>query len=404
MMKLSLPRPLLALALTGLGLSAAHGQTAMEQLGNAVAEGTVNFSMRFRHESVEQENALADASASTVRTRMTLQSAPVAGFSGVFEVDNVSTFGSDSYDSFVLDEYRGNHSIIADPVGTEVNQAYLQYQASDQFKARLGTQRILHAAQRFIGGVGWRQNEQTFDAITASFADGGITVDYSYVWNVNRIFNSSKPSAQLGDLDSDSHFLLATTKGDWGSLSGFVYALDFAEAGALSSMSAGLTYTGTIGPASVLASVARQNDYADNPVDYSANYINLEAGMPIGPVRVIAGVEILGSDDGIKSFTTPLATLHKWQGWTDLFLGTPASGIEDRYLTVSGSIGKVGVAATYHDFSSEHGSTEYGGEWDLIANYAINELVSTQLKYATFDSDGYAVDTDKLWLMVTVAF
>jgi len=31
-------------------------------------------------------------------------------------------------------------------------------------------------------------------------------------------------------------------------------------------------------------------------------------------------------------------------------------------------------------------------------------MVSTQLKYATFDSDGYAVDTDKLWIMVNVVF
>ncbi len=404
MMKHKLPQSLTALALLGLGFPAAHGQSAFEQLGNAVSDGTVNFSMRFRHETVDQENPLQDAAASTVLTRMTLQSAPVAGFTGVFEVDNVSTFASDSYDSFVLDEYRGTHSIIADPVGTEVNQVYLQYQASDSFKTRVGTQRILHAAQRFIGGVAWRQNEQTYNAITASFADEAFTLDYSYVWNVNRIFNSSKASAQLGDLDSDSHFLLASTKGDWGSLSGFVYALDFADAAALSSLSTGLTYTGSIGPASVLASIARQNDYADAPVDYSATYINLEAGMPVGPARVIAGVEILGSDDGVKSFATPLATLHKWQGFTDLFLGTPANGVEDRYLTVSGTIGKVGVAATYHDFQADFGSADYGGEWDLVANYTINEMVSTQLKYATFDSDGYAVDTDKLWIMVNVVF
>jgi hypothetical protein len=404
MMKLRLPQSLTALALLGMGLPAAHGQSVVEQLGNAVSEGTVNFSMRFRHETVDQDNALADAAASTVLTRMTLQSAPVSGFSGVFEVDNVSTFASDSYDSFVLDEYRGTHSIIADPVGTEVNQAYLQYQASEGFKARLGMQRIVHAAQRFIGGVAWRQNEQTFDAFTASYADDAFSLDYSYVWNVNRIFNTSKPSAQLGDLDSDSHFLLASTKGEWGTLSGFVYALDFSAAGALSSMTAGLSYTGTLGPASILASFATQNDFANNPVDYSANYINLEAGLPVGPARVIAGVEILGSDSGIKSFTTPLATLHKWQGWTDLFLGTPASGIEDRYLTVSGNIGKVGVAATYHDFQAEFGSADYGGEWDLIANFAINEMVSTQLKYATYDSDGYAVDTDKFWFMVNVVF
>ena len=397
-------RSIMALAIIGLGLSAAHGQSVFDQLGAAVSEGTVGFSMRFRHETVDQDNALQDAAASTVRTRMTLQSAPVAGFTGVFEVDNVSTFGSDSYNSFVIDEYLGTYSIIADPVGTEVNQAFLQYQANDKFKTRFGMQRILHAAQRFVGGVGWRQNEQTYDAISTSYTDETFSVDYSYVWNVNRIFNSSKPSVQSSDLDSDHHFLLASSKGDWGSVSGFVYALDFIDGPALSSMTAGFAYTGSLGPASLMASIARQHDYADNPVDYSANYINLEAGLPVGPARVVAGIEILSSDDGRQAFITPLATLHKWQGWTDLFLGTPASGIEDRYVTVSGNLGNVGVAATYHNFQAEFGSADYGGEWDIVANFSINEMVSTQLKYASFNSDGYAVDTDKLWIVVNIVF
>jgi hypothetical protein len=400
----SLKRSLAATAILASVISTAHGQSLVDQIGEAISGGSVNFNMRFRHESVAQDNALLDADASTVRTRLTLQSAPVSGFSGLFEVDNVSTIGSDHYDSFVMDEYRGNYSIIADPVGTEVNQAYLQYQANDTFRTRLGTQRILHAGQRFVGGVGWRQNEQTFDALTTSYFSEQVTVDYSYVWNVNRIFNSSRQSVQLTDFDSDTHFLLASHKTEAGTFSGYIYALDFSQAAALSSLTTGLSYTGDVGPATLSASFAVQSDYGNAPVDYSANYLNLELAVPIAPITATLGYEMLGSDDGVKAFTTPLATLHKWQGWTDLFLGTPANGIEDSYLTLAGNAGKLALSATFHNFSADEGGADYGSEWDLIATFPINDKISTQLKYASYDSNGYAVDTDKLWLMLNVVF
>jgi hypothetical protein len=34
------------------------------------------------------------------------------------------------------------------------------------------------------------------------------------------------------------------------------------------------------------------------------------------------------SGDGVIGFSTPLATLHKFQGWVDKFLTTPANGID----------------------------------------------------------------------------
>ena len=162
-------------SLAATGSSAVNGQSTLAEIDNAISAGSVTFNMRFRHETVEQNNALADAAASTVLTRLTLQSGTVEGFSALFEVDNVSTFGADHYDSFILDEYRGNHSIIPDPVGTEVNQALLKYDFNSRFNAKLGTQRILHAGQRFVGGVGWRQNEQTLVLDSGMRLESGLS-------------------------------------------------------------------------------------------------------------------------------------------------------------------------------------------------------------------------------------
>ena len=63
-----------------------------------------------------------------------------------------------------------------------------------------GRQRITLDDHRFIGNVGWRQNEQTFDSVrvtTNLIPD--LKLDYSYIWEVQRIFGSkSSRSASYG--------------------------------------------------------------------------------------------------------------------------------------------------------------------------------------------------------------
>ena len=44
----------------------------------------------------------------------------------------------------------------------------------------------------------------------------------------------------------------------------------------------------------------------------------------------MGGIEYL-EGNGTIGFSTPLATLHKFQGFADVFLTTPASGITDAY-------------------------------------------------------------------------
>jgi hypothetical protein len=371
---------------------------------NAIKNGTYKLNFRLRHEDVTQDNALRDASSDTLLTRLTLTSGKVHGLSGTLEVDNVSAIGSDHYDSFVLDEYRGRYSVIADPVGTEVNVAALGYELDAGNILSVGRQRIVHANQRFVGGVAWRQNEQTYDSFGYRRRAGALEIDYSYLWNVNRIFNGSVPSVQATDFDSDSHIVLAKYTQPWGSVSGFAYALDFANGAALSSLTYGASYAGKLGPVTVNATVAQQSDYGNNPLSYDAGFLSADAAINAGPVKLLAGYEVLGSDDGRVAFSTPLATLHLFQGWADMFLATPAAGIEDAYFTASGTVKGISWSASFHDYDSEEGGISYGKEWNVIANYSFNSMLSTQLKYASYDSASFAVDTDKLWLTLSLAF
>lgn len=385
-------------------IPASHAQTLLDKVEEAVSKGTTSLSFRARLEAVEEDNPLRDAAAATLRTRLTLSSGEVSGLSGVLEFDDVSTIGADHYDSLLTDRYRGSYSIVADPVGTEVNQAYLNYALDDRQSVRLGMQRVNHGAQRFVGSVAWRQNEQTLDALSYSRSDSKLSIDYSYVWNVNRIFAGSKASVQAENLDSDSHIGQANYKTDVGNFGGFFNILDFKNAAALSSATYGLSYAHSMAGFSVNASVARQSDHGANPVSYDANYIAADVSYDFGFAKFLLGYESLGSDGGAAAFQTPLATLHKWQGWADLFLSTPTSGIDDSYASLTGKLGALQLSAIYHSFEADVGGADYGSEWNLIASYPIRPNLAVELKYANYDSDGFKVDTEKFWLSLSLAF
>lgn len=60
-----------------------------------------------------------------------------------------------------------------------------------------------------------------------------------------------------------------------------------------------------------------------------------KAGYNFGAVTVLTGYELLGSDNGV-GFSTPLATKHKFNRWSDKFLDTPGEGLQDVYTIFKG--------------------------------------------------------------------
>jgi hypothetical protein len=123
---------------------------------------------------------------------------------------------------------------------------------------------------------------------------------------------------------------------------------------------------------------------------------------------VALGYELLGSD-GVAAFSTPLATLHAFQGWADKFLATPAAGVEDAYVRFNYPLGKrgqftnVGVVAVFHDYNADVGSAHFGEELNLQL-VARTERMALTAKYADYRADGLFTDTEKLWLSVDYSF
>ena len=163
-----------------------------------IADGKILFNARARYEYVDQDNR-KHSNAPTVRTRFGIQSGKVYGFSGLIEAENISILGNEhNFNPANINPESVHRSVVADPKGTEINRAWIGYDQTP-INVKVGRQRIILDKARFVGNVGWRQNEQTFDA--ASFSFTGIpntTVFYAYVEEVHRIVGKRSPSRKLG--------------------------------------------------------------------------------------------------------------------------------------------------------------------------------------------------------------
>lgn len=378
-----------------------------DDLASALKEGSTSLGFRLRHEQVDDDAFDQKANASTLRTRLSYTSASWQGLDLMVEFDHVGHL----FDERFNDTRNGNATlpVVADPKGADLNQAALRYR-TDALTATAGRQRILLDNQRFVGGVGWRQNEQTYDALRLAFTPmDDVLLDYSWVSNTRRIFGPQDgvvPAALI----SDHHLLNMKWNAHKAATAGaYLYALDFNDAAALSSQTIGAYVTGKLAFDSLTldyrVEAASQSEHGDNPVDYSADYQLISTGATFAGVRLGLAIETLGADeDAGIAFTTPLATGHAFQGWTDKFLGTPASGIQDTYVSLGGSVKNINLLAVWHDYSSDVGSSDLGTELNLQASKKFANQYTLTVKYADYQADTFSSDTRKLWLMAEAAF
>jgi len=387
---------------------------AAEGLATLVEDGKAGLDLRYRYESVEQDDKPRTAGANTLRLRLNLATGTVNGFSALAEFDHVQAIGGEHHD----DTRNGlvSYPIVADPEGTDLNQAYIQYAAAGNTTVRLGRQRIVLDNERFVGAVGWRQNEQTFDAFRLETkALPGATVNYAFIDRVQRVFgpDSGSPPAYL---EGENHALtLRFTKLPVGALSVYGFHLDFDNAPQLSSTTFGARYDGThaVGANWTFGwalEYARQEDAGANAARVDAHYDLVELALKTSSAGFTAGREVLSGESGTftattnPAFQTPLATLHKWQGWADKFLTTPSAGIEDLYFGASVKFRGWTGQAVWHDFSAEATGADYGSELDLSVSRKFAERYELLVKYADYSADGLFTDTEKFWLQLAASF
>jgi hypothetical protein len=372
---------------------------AESELGRAFAQGTFSFNARLRWEHADQDGLKA-SDAVTIRPRFGFTTAPAYGFQGMLEAENITSLGA-PYNPAGLDADELDRTVISDPETTELNQAWLAYTRWDS-TVRGGRQRIALDNHRFVGDVAWRQNMQTFDGLWArTDAVEGATIQYGYLWRINRVLGDDHPQ---GNWDSDSHILNASyVLCPQARLTGYGYFLDFDNSAANSSSTVGASLTGGAPVNDGLrleyrGELAWQTDAGDNPNAYETWYGALELTAFFKPFLAGAGYEILGSDDGF-SFATPLATLHKFNGWADVFTVTPANGLQDLWIQAGATLPwEVPLRVVYHRFWTDEEGDNLGQELDFELSRKFGKYFTALAKYAWFDGDDGLADVHRFWL------
>jgi hypothetical protein len=404
-------------------LAAAHAE-GFGPIGGAITEAKPIIDARVRFESVDQTPLAEDSEAETLRLRLGFETG---------KAWNTNLLAEGEFVWPVSGDYRNDNSaahdlrypVVADPETYEFNRLQLVNTSLPGTTITLGRQRIALDDHRFIGNVGWRQNEQTYDAVrVVNRSLAALTVDATYLNQVNRIYGPDSPQ---GRYTGDGFLANVAYQFPIGKLTGFGYVLDFdpltrfpgltaPQAAALnpirvSSETYGVRFAGERPLAKFklgyVASYANQSDYGSNPLSFDLDYYTLELTGTYRQYSLTLGQETM-EGNGTVGFSTPLATLHRFDGWADKFLTTPVNGIDDRYAGVGYLMKGVGVLDTlsanvfYRDYESERLAQDLGTEVDLQLQAKYQRFVGL-IKYADYDAKTGQTpvtyrDTAKFWV------
>lgn len=359
--------------------------------------------IRVRYEFADIDG-LDVSHALTFRERLGLQTTDWNGLSAYVEGE---------FTQAAIDDYNGGapgvnplvagNSVVADPESNELNQGYLQYKGFDTV-FKVGRQRIIYDNSAFIGNVGWRQNEQTYDAISLNNTSiDGLTLQYSFINQVNRIFGSDA-TGFAGDIGSAIHSLNASYTGISGyTFGGYVYLMDFDDVNAFDNDTFGLSVKTKQLGLDLYGEFAFQSDAGVGGNDDS-DYAHITAAKTIAAHTITAGMEYLSA-----GFRTPLSTAHAFNGFADVFVGQrlvgTTGGLTDVYFSHSMPlVWGVKMTNTLHAYGDNEVSTGRGWEIDSVLAKKFDDHFLAIAKFAHFETESALPTTTRFSIELNYTF
>ncbi len=391
------------------GASPTRADDNAETVLDAITKGKFSLNLRYRFEDVEQTGFDHRGKASTLRTAAGYRTGRWKGLEIFLEFEDVHNLGysTDHNNAGAGSLWNGvtDRPVIADPALTEINQVYLGWKPIDTLWFRLGLQEIVVDNSRFVGNVGWRQNHQSFEAARADFeVVKNLSLAYSYIDRQHTIVGGSQPM-------STSHFSVAYAFDRIGTIKAYGLILDDEneQDRILNTATYGAFFDGTTELSDGLALIyrlefAHQTDINNPGPEINASYMRADFGVSVSKLIFAAGYEVLGGSSEDGQFNTPLATLHKFNGWADKFLATPIDGLQDLFVSVTARLGRFKLEGIYHDFSADTGGGDWGSEIDAAVIYTAPWKQQFAVNFANYDAKDFATDTTKLWLWTSWGF
>jgi hypothetical protein len=335
---------------------------------------------------LEASNAL------TARARAGLNVGEFNGFSVFGEIEGTYALIDDYQAGGGASPINPGNTPINDPENSELNRAWLQYKSSG-FRAKAGRQRIIRNNAAMVGNVGWRQNEQTFDAAALDYTTDAFNVFYAYSNRAQRIFGDDAQGA-AHEFTGDFHFIDGSRKTGFGQAGGYAYLVDVDNNGNVGE-------SNTIGAWLTSGGLRLELGWQDGTTDlndkggYDAVYGHLKYAKNVDQTTYGIGVEYLEN-----YFKTPLATVHAFNGFADAFAlqriglndnGGAYQGLADTYASYSrsGFVGGSTLRGFVHYFLDDGFSDSYGWEIDAVLVKKYSDSLSGLIKLAFFfENDG----------------
>lgn len=381
----------------------------------ALGEHAADWASRLRYANVDDENS---SQAASLLLRGTLESEWNNVFGSTLEVDAVgSVFQDDHSDGVNFND----HSLIPDPPGTEINQVFISANM-ESVRINLGRQRINFDNQRFIGGNGFWQNEQTFDALLAqSKIASNSNFIYSYIANANRIFGDDadqktitsppdyygnqvtvelQPHELLGDHRHNSHLArLEWNEWDYTRVVAYGFRIENIDLPDSSNNTLGISYNFNYKINSIKYRVqieaAQQNRFEINADNL--NYYLIDFGLGINTYEINARYEILGSHNN-AAFVTPLGSHHDFEGWSDEIGNTPNTGVRNSSIGLLWRASPFRIETSYHFFEDDQQRQNIGREFDLDFIYKFTKKHSASIRLANFEPANNAGSVRKVYI------
>jgi hypothetical protein len=403
-----------SLSLIALSATVTASATYADTLADAFTEGAPSIELRPRFEFVDQKGK-ASAEAFTMRTLLGFSTKPIYDFGATLQLINVADIAG-TYNSLVNTNTR--YAAIPDPSATNINQAYASYAGLPDTTVMAGRQIINLDDVRFVGNVDFRQNMQTFDAVTVTSKPlDQLKITAGYIWGIKNILNRHLPTS------------IYLTEVWWSPLDefkldafGYWYGNDATSviagaagcglkgAQACNSVTYGFRGHGDIKlPADFKiawkATYAKQSSYDGGSSLIDAEYVQASGTLSWQGYNAGAEYMLMGSNgNGTYAFQTPLATKHAFNGWAEQFLTTPAKGLETVDAFASATLYDVTFLAKYYQFRSDYQDLSYGSEWDFSLTYKLNSHIQGGVEYADYRPSGFGLSTQAGWLFAKVTY
>ncbi len=397
---------------------------------NILSDLQLKGEIRPRFENVDDgKTTTSNANAYTARTKLkvTGKLLNVDGLTASVGIISVNNFGSHTYNS--TSNGQTKYAIVADPQKAMISNAELNYKTGDT-TLHAGRGQVNLDNQRFIGTVGWRQLERSYDSVfVANNSVKNLSVLAAWVYGVQGVKSLANNNGLYGANTYDTNtVLLHAAYSVMPALK--VTAYDYMIANLHDTYGIALTGKVNTGMAKLnyRAEYAAQKDasmkiHVQTPTTgkADASYYNLDLGANVNGILAGVNYEFLSgktATDGKTAFACTLGTNHKFNGWADEFLATPAGGLVDANVRLGYKAKGFGkLLAVYHNFTADKNmnlnvgtgtGNDLGSEFDAVY---VNKIPGVNglkglLKYANYSKGNVGPSTDKqiFWAMLDYKF